>query len=63
VKLARLRKPKAAGSPSNVDCRLKTNAEILLDMVHPKRMSCTGGIGQRKETKNLNEIKVLTVQE
>jgi hypothetical protein len=34
VKLARLRKPKIACSPSRVDYRPKTNAAILLDMGH-----------------------------
>jgi hypothetical protein len=34
VKLARLRKPKIVCSPSYEDFRPKTNAVILLDMVH-----------------------------
>jgi hypothetical protein len=34
VKLVRFRRPKIACSPSYVDYRLKTNAEILLDMGH-----------------------------
>jgi hypothetical protein len=34
VKLARLRKPKIACSPSHADYRPKTNAVILLDMGH-----------------------------
>jgi hypothetical protein len=34
VKLARLRGPKIAHSPSYVDYRLKTNAVILLDVGH-----------------------------
>jgi hypothetical protein len=34
VKLARLRRPKIACSPSYVDYRPKTNAVILLDMAH-----------------------------
>jgi hypothetical protein len=37
VKLARLRRPKTACSPSYVDYRLKTNAELLLDMGHMLR--------------------------
>jgi hypothetical protein len=37
VKLARLRKPKIAYSPSYVYCRPKTNAIILLDMGHTLR--------------------------
>jgi hypothetical protein len=32
VKLARLRRPKIAYSPSSVDYRAKTNAVILLDV-------------------------------
>jgi hypothetical protein len=39
VKLAKLRRPKTARSPSYVDYRLKTNAEILLDMGHTLRES------------------------
>jgi hypothetical protein len=34
VKLARLRRPKIASSPSYVDYRPKTNAVILLDLGH-----------------------------
>jgi hypothetical protein len=34
LKLTRLRRPKIACSPSYADYRPKTNAEILLDMVH-----------------------------
>jgi hypothetical protein len=37
VKLARLRRPKIACSPSLVDYRPKTNAIILLDMGHTLR--------------------------
>jgi hypothetical protein len=37
VKLARLRRPKIACSPSYADYRLKTNAVILLDMGHTLR--------------------------
>jgi hypothetical protein len=32
-------------------------------MGHNKERLCKGGIGQEKETKNLNEVDVLTVQE
>jgi hypothetical protein len=32
-------------------------------MGHTKGRLCKGGIGQEKETKNLNEVDVLTVQE
>jgi hypothetical protein len=37
VKLARLRRPKIVCSPSYEDFRLKTNAVILLDMIHNLR--------------------------
>jgi hypothetical protein len=30
---------------------------------HTKGSLCKGGIGEGKETKNLNEVDVLTVQE
>jgi hypothetical protein len=63
MKLARLRKPNAACSPSYAGCRPKTNAAVLWDMGHTKGRLCKGGIGQGKETKNLNEVDVLTVQE
>jgi hypothetical protein len=63
VKLARLRRPKAACSPSNADYRPKTNAAILWDMGPSKGRLCKGGIRQGKETKNLSEVDVLTVQE
>jgi hypothetical protein len=62
VKLARLRRPKATCSPSYADCRPKTNAAILWDTVHIKGRLCKVEIGQGKETKNLNEVDVLTVQ-
>jgi hypothetical protein len=45
------------------DCRPKTNAAILWDTGHMKGRLCKGGIEQRKETKNLYEADVLTVQE
>jgi hypothetical protein len=63
VRLARLRRPKATYSPSYVDFRPKTNVAVLWDMGHNKGRPCTGGIGQGKETKNLNEVNVLTVHE
>jgi hypothetical protein len=63
VKLARLRRPKATRSPSFVNCRPKTNSTILWDTGHTKGRLGDGGIGQEKETKNLNEIDVLIVQE
>jgi hypothetical protein len=62
MKLARLRRPKIACSPSSVDCRSKTNAAILWDMGHTKERPCKTRIGQGKETKNLNVVDVLTVQ-
>jgi hypothetical protein len=34
MRLVRFRRPKIARSPSYVDYRPKTNAEILLDMSH-----------------------------
>jgi hypothetical protein len=61
VKLARLRRPKATCSPSYADNKPKTNAVILWDMGHTKGRLCKEGIGQGKETKNLNEVDVLTV--
>jgi hypothetical protein len=62
-KPSRLRKPKAACSPSYAHCRPKTNAAISWDRSHTKGRLCKGGIRQGKETKNLNEVDVLTVQE
>jgi hypothetical protein len=59
--LARLRKPKAACSPSYADYRPKTNATILWDMGHTKGRPHTGGIGQGKGTKILNVVDVLPV--
>jgi hypothetical protein len=46
-----------------MDGRLKTNATILWDIGHTRGRLCKGGIGQWKETKNLNEVDVLTMQE
>jgi hypothetical protein len=63
VKLDKLRRPNDSCSSSYEDCRPKTNAAMLWDMGHTKRRLCKGGIGQGKETKNLNEIVVLTVPE
>jgi hypothetical protein len=59
VKLTRLRRPKITNSPLYADYRPKTNAVILLDMGHTLK----GGIGKGKETKNLNVVDVLTVEE
>jgi hypothetical protein len=56
-------KAKSHMSPSYVDCRPKTNAVILWDIGHTKGRLWKGGIGQGKETKNLNEVDVLTAQE
>jgi hypothetical protein len=50
-------------SPSYAGYRPKTNAAILWDMGHTKGRLCKGGIGQAKESKDLNEVDVLTVQE
>jgi hypothetical protein len=44
-------------------CGLKTNAVILWDRGHTKGRLFKGGTGQGKETKNLNVVDVLTVQE
>jgi hypothetical protein len=49
--------------PHIADYRPKTNAAILWVRDHTKEMLCTGGIGQGKETKNLNVADVLMVQE
>jgi hypothetical protein len=63
VKLARLRKVKAACSLSYGDYIPKTNTAILWDAAgHTKRRSCIGGIGQGKETKKLNVVDMLSVQ-
>jgi hypothetical protein len=50
----RLRKPKATCSPSYSDYKPKINAAILLDTGYTKVSPHMGGIGQEKETKNLN---------
>jgi hypothetical protein len=41
----------------------KRNAATLLDIVHSKGWLWTEGIGQGKETKHLNVVDVLTVEE
>jgi hypothetical protein len=61
MKLVRVRKPKAACSPSYADYRLKTNAAILWNTGHNNGRPCTAGIGQGKKTKSLNVVDVLTV--
>jgi hypothetical protein len=43
--------------------RPRTNAAILCDMGHTKGRSSMGGKRQGKETKNLNVVNVLSVQE
>jgi hypothetical protein len=63
VKLARFRSPKATCSPSYADYRPKTNAAILWDMGHTKGTLHMGRIGQGKETKNLNLVYLLMIQE
>jgi hypothetical protein len=40
----------------------KTNAEILWHAGHTKGRLHTEGIGQGKETKNLNVVDMLTIQ-
>jgi hypothetical protein len=62
VKLVRLRRPKVICSPSYVGYRLKTNAAILLDRSHTKGKLHMGGIGEGKETKNLNVVDMPSVQ-
>jgi hypothetical protein len=62
LKLASVRMLKATYPPSYADCRPKTNLATLWDMGHTKR-GCAGRDSQGKETKNLNEVDVLTVQE
>jgi hypothetical protein len=49
VKLARLRGPKIACSPSYVDYRAKTNTVILLDMGHTLRGECAHGRNRERE--------------
>jgi hypothetical protein len=61
MKLVGLRRPKIMCSPSCVDYRCKTNAIILLDMGHPLKGDLYGRDRERKETKNLNVVDVLTV--
>jgi hypothetical protein len=63
VKLVRLRRPKDACSLSNAYYRPKTNVAILWDTGHTKGRQCMEGIRQGKETKNLNVVDVLAVQE
>jgi hypothetical protein len=62
VKLVRHRRSKAASSPYMQIIDVK-HVAILWDMGHTKQTPCTGGIEQGKETKNLNVVDVLMVQE
>jgi hypothetical protein len=62
VKLARLRSPKAPFFPLYANCKHKTNGTILWDMDHTKESLGKGQIKQGKETKNMNNVDVLTVQ-
>jgi hypothetical protein len=63
VKLARCRRPKVACFLSYVEYKSNTNTSILWDTGHTKGRPHLKGIGQGKETKNLNVFYVLTVQE
>jgi hypothetical protein len=64
-KVSQAQKDKAACSLSCVDPRPKTNAAIFWCTGHTKGSLCEAFpcTGQEKETKNLNEINVLTEQE
>jgi hypothetical protein len=46
----------------SADYKPKTNSVILLDMGHTLK-GCMGGIRKGKETRNLNVVDVLTVEE
>jgi hypothetical protein len=59
----RLKRPKATCSSSYAGYRPKTNAALLWDTDHTKGRLCKGAIGQGNETKNLNKVDVLSVQE
>jgi hypothetical protein len=48
---------------SYVEYRPNTNAAILWKTGHTKGRSCTGGVGLKKETKKLNMVDILSVQE
>jgi hypothetical protein len=56
-----LRKPKTTCSSSYFDYRPKTNAAIKWDAGPTKGRPRMGGIGQGKETKNLNVVDVFSV--
>jgi hypothetical protein len=59
VKLARLRKPKIACSPSYADYRPETNAVILLEMGHTLRGECTRRNRGKKGNLKLDVVDVL----
>jgi hypothetical protein len=61
--VSQAQKAKIVCSPSYVDYRPKTNAVILWDTGHTKGRLCNVGIGQGKETKKLNVVDMLIVQE
>jgi hypothetical protein len=64
VKLARLRRPKIACSPSYVDFRPKKKcSNIIGHDSHATGRTCTGGIGKGKETQNLKVFDVPTAEE
>jgi hypothetical protein len=63
LSVIRFIRPKATCSPSYADYRPKTNTPILWGMGYTKGRPHTGGIGQWKESKNLNVVNVLTIQE
>jgi hypothetical protein len=61
--ISQAQEAKVVHCPSCADCRPKTNSAVLWDTGHTKGRLCKGKIRQGKETKNLNEVDVLTVQE
>jgi hypothetical protein len=61
--VSQAQKTKSHMLPSYADYRSKTNAVMFLGMGHTKGRPHTGGIGQGKETRNLNVVDVHTVQE
>jgi hypothetical protein len=54
--LIRLRRTKITFYPSSADYRPKRNVAILWDTGHTQGRPHMGGIGQGKETKNLNVV-------
>jgi hypothetical protein len=61
--VSQAQRPKDACSPSYADYRPTTNTAIIWNMGHTKGRLQTGGIRQGKETKILNVVDVLIVQE